>query len=538
MKKPAVFLLLILCAFQLNAQTLSRPKLVVGIVVDQMRWDFLYRYDRYSNDGFKRMLREGFSCENTFIPYTPTYTACGHTCIYTGSVPSLHGIIGNNWFDRPSGKIVYCTDDSSVSGVGSSSIWGKMSPRNLWSNTITDELRVNTNFKNKTIAIALKDRSSILPGGHTANAAYWFDNTAGGFISSTFYLSTLPNWLLQFNSKKLPDTYLNKNWNTLFPLNTYVQSTEDNKIYEDAIPGEDNVFEHETAGIINNKYESFRYSPYANTYTLDMAKAAIEGEALGKRGVTDFLTISFSSTDYIGHKFGPNSVEIEDTYLRLDRDLGQFFKYLDATIGKGQYLVFLTADHGVAHVPGFEKENKLPAGSIDDLEIARILRDSAKAAFGVEDLVSAVINYQVYLNENSLKRNKLDKKMVSDFLVAVLIQQPSIAKAFALETTSTVTLPEKLKTMIINGYNQKLSGDIQFVFKPQWIDWAGAKGTSHGNWGPYDSHIPLIWFGWNVKPGKLYREVYMTDIAVTLAASLHIQMPNAAVGKVIEEVVK
>lgn len=327
--------------FNASAQKLQRPKLVVGIMVDQMRPDFLYRYyDRYGNDGFKRLMREGFNCENTFIDYTPTYTAPGHSCVYTGSVPSLHGIAGNAWYDKTLKRSVYCTEDSSVNTVGSTSSAGKQSPKNLWANTITDELRIAQNFRNKTIAISLKDRGAILPGGHTANGSYWFDNTTGGWITSDFYMQQLPPWMIGFNAKALPDLYLKQNWKTLYPINTYVNSTDDAKPYESNLPGEDKIFDHTTAGISTNKYESFKYTPYGNTYTFEAAKAALEGEGLGKGTTTDFLAISFSSPDYIGHAFGPNSVEIEDTYLRFDKELGDFLKFLDVKIGVGQYLFF------------------------------------------------------------------------------------------------------------------------------------------------------------------------------------------------------
>jgi predicted AlkP superfamily pyrophosphatase or phosphodiesterase len=536
MKK--VFFAVLLFAFTCSySQTIARPKLVVGIVIDQMRWDYLYRYaDRYTEGGFRRMLREGFSCENTMIPYTPTYTAPGHTCIYTGSIPSIHGIIGNNWYERKTGKSVYCTDDSSVTAVGSNSVWGKMSPRNMFSNTITDELRLSNNFHGKTIAVALKDRGAILPGGHTANAAYWFDNTNGSWITSTYYINELPAWVTAFNNKRRPDYFLRQNWNTLFPISTYIESTSDNKPYENNVLGEGRIFLHKTDTISSNKYESFRYTPYANTFTMEMAEAAITNEKLGKGKATDFLAVSFSSTDYIGHSFGPNSIEIEDTYLRLDRDLASFLVYLDKTIGKNNYLLFLSADHGVAHIPGFEKENKLPAGNLDDLQLRRDLNDAVQKTFNITSAVSSVMNYQVYLNDNAVVN--ADRTAIKKFIIQELLKQRGIARAFDLENVSNTSLPAIMKMMITNGYNQKLSGDIQFVFQPQWFDWGGSKGTTHGSWYPYDAHIPLLFFGWNIKPGHLNREVYMTDIAPTLAAKLHIQMPNGTVGKPIEEVVR
>ncbi len=523
----------------LQSQQLQRPKLVVGIMIDQMRWDYLYRfYDRYSADGFKRMLNQGFSCENTFIPYTPTYTAVGHTSVYTGSVPAITGIIGNNWYRRDLKRSWYCSEDTSVSSVGSSSNAGKMSPRNMLTTTITDELRLATNFQSKTIGIALKDRGSILPAGHTANAAYWFDNATGGWITSTYYMNELPDWVKKVNEKKLPDQYLSQNWNTLYPINTYKQSTADSKPYEASISGEDNTFPHETAALgQSTKYEAFRQTPYGNSFTFEMAKAAVDAEKLGQRGITDFLAVSFSSTDYIGHAFGPNSIEIEDTYLRYDKDIAAFFQYLDAKVGKGQYLVFLTADHAVAHVPGFMKENKIPAGTFDDADVRNWLNENAEKKFGVKKAIETVMNYQLYINYTALAENKTDENEFRNWAVSELKKHPAIMSAFDLHELPSTPLPEKIKDMVTNGYNQKLSGDIQFIFMPQWFD-GGPKGTTHGSWNPYDSHIPLLWYGWKIKPGKTNREVKMTDIASTVAALLHVQMPNGSVGHVIEEITK
>lgn len=529
------------CFFVISAvsQSANRPKLVIGMVVDQMRWDYLYRFqERYGNGGFKRLLEEGLSCENTFIPYTPTYTAPGHTCIYTGSVPALHGIMGNSWYSKVLKRNVYCTEDDSVQTVGSTSTAGKQSPKNLWASTITDELRLATNFRNKTIAISLKDRGAILPGGHTANGAYWFDNTNGQFISSTFYMNALPQWVQGFNAKQLADVYLKKGWQTLYPIHTYTQSTVDNKRYEGPIPGEGNTFKHRTDTITRNKYESFRHTPYGNTLTFEMAKAAIEGERLGNNGFTDFLSVSFSSTDYIGHAFGPNSIEVEDTYLRFDKELADFLGYLDNKIGKGNYLLFLTADHGAAHNPVFANEHKMPAGVLDDADIKKELNLVLEKTFGVKRLIAQVINYQVYLNDSVIADSKINKPDLIQFIIKELLNYPGIARAFETGQDDHLLLPAPLKLMIANSYNQKLSGDIQFIFKPQWFDSWNALGTTHGVWAPYDAHIPLLWYGWHIKPGKLNRKVYMTDIAPTVAALLKIQMPNSTIGEVITEVSK
>ncbi len=518
-----------------NAPAVSRPKLVIGIVVDQMRWDYLYRFaDRYGSGGFNRMLGKGFSCENAFIPYTPTYTAPGHASIYTGSVPAINGIIGNAWYSRQLRKSWYCTADSTVYSVGGSSA-GKMSPDNMWTTTVTDELRLASNFQSKVIGIALKDRGAILPAGHTANAAYWFDDSTGNFISSSYYFNELPSWVNNFNNKKLPDNYLNTNWNTLFPLSTYKISTADKKDYESSNNKMTNTFPHITSGIIKNKYSVLRTTPSGNTITIDMAKAAIEGEQLGKSAAAcDFLAISFSSTDYVGHSFGPNSIEIEDTYLRLDKDLAAFFAYLDQTIGAGQYLLFLTADHAVAHIPAFLKEHNVPAGSLEDSIIEKQINAILKRQFNLERGVEKVTNFQVYLN-SEISTNEIEN--VKKAVIKELLSIPFVSMAVDLQHLPEAALVEPIKKMLINGYNQKLSGDIQFVYKPHWFD-GSSKGTTHGAWNPYDSHIPLLWYGWGIKVGKSNKECYMTDIAPTLSALLHIQMPSGCVGKVITEVMK
>ncbi len=539
---------LLLCVFSLcmmgvasaQTQTTAKPKLVVGIVIDQMRWDYLYRFnDLYVANGLKRLLNKGFSCENTLIPYVPTYTAVGHTCVYTGSVPAYTGIVGNNWFDKTTNTNVYCTDDSTVNPVGSNTKGGKMSPKNLWVTTITDELRLSNNFKSKVIGIAMKDRGAILPAGHSANAAYWYDDKSGKWISSTYYMQQLPDWVSQFNAKDVAGNYMKQDWNTLLPINKYDLSSADDEPYENAIKGEKTVtFPHRLSTIGDaDKYESFKTTPFANSFTFDFAKSAIENEALGKNTVPDFLAVSISSTDYIGHSFGPNSVEIEDTYLRLDNDIADFLQYLDTKVGKGNYLVFLTADHGVAHIPAFLAEHKIPGGVFNEGEVSRELNKMIEDEFGMKNVVQSLQNYQVYLNADEISKQGKDLSSVKKSVIRFLAAKPFIIHVFDTRELASTTMPEPQKTMMGNGFNPKRSGDIQFTFKPGYFD-GGKKGTTHGLWNPYDAHIPLLWYGWNIKPGKTNRETYMTDIAATVAALLQIQMPSGCVGKVITELTK
>lgn len=519
-----------------TTKAVARPKLVVGMVVDQMRWDFLYRYyDRYSNDGFKRLLNEGFSCENTLIPYTPTITACGHTCAYTGSVPALHGIIGNNWYDRTTGKTMYCTEDTTVTAIGGSDAAGRMSPKNMLTNTITDELRLAQNFRNKTIGIAIKDRGAILPAGHSANAAYWFDGQTGNFMTSSYYMNALPTWVDAFNNEKLPAKYLSQPWNTLYPVNTYAQSTADEKPYEARFKGQNNTsFPHALAGTMGNSFGILSSTPFGNSFTLEFAKKALDNEHLGKGDFTDFLAVSLSSTDYVGHQHGPNSVETEDTYLRLDKDLAAFFKYLDQKVGKGQWLFFITADHGVAHVPGFLKENKLPTGNYSDNALMKALNAGIEKEFGIKKAVISADNYQFTLDVDGIeKAGKLEE--VKSWIIKTAIRYPGVSNAVDLHKLATAPLPEPLRTMMTNGYNVQRSGDIMVTLFPGWLA-GGSTGTTHGLWNPYDAHIPLVWMGWGVRHGKTNRTTGMTDIAPTIAAMLRIQMPNGNVGQVIQEV--
>jgi predicted AlkP superfamily pyrophosphatase or phosphodiesterase len=508
-------------------------------VVDQMRWDYLYRYaDRYGKGGFKRLLNEGTSCENTSIQYIPTFTACGHASIYTGSVPAINGIAGNDWIEQSNGKSRYCTEDSTVQTVGNTSKAGQMSPRNLLSSTIGDELKLATNFRSKVIGIALKDRGGILTAGHSADAAYWFDDLNGGWITSSFYMNDLPKWVKGFNSQKLPEKYLTQNWNTLYPLNTYKQSTTDDSPYEGKFKGEQKpIFPHIIPEIKSLDFNSIRYLPFANTLTLDFAKAAIKEESLGKDEFTDLLAVSLSSTDYIGHQFGPNAIEIEDTYLRLDRDLEAFFNYLDASVGAGNYTFFLTADHGAAHNPQFLIDHKIPAGFWEPKNLQQQLSNNLEQKYKTKNLIRSFTNYQVHFNYPVIEAGKINLEALKKDCVDFLKKQDGVAFVVDLALVNQVALPTKLRERVINGYNSKRSGEIQILLSPGVFQGYVRTGTTHGTWNPYDAHIPLVFMGWGIKKGtSLNRSTAMSDIAPTISALLHIQEPNGSIGEVISEV--
>lgn len=519
------------------AQQLERPKLVVGIVVDQMRWDYLYRYyDRYEEGGFKRMLSEGFSCENTFIDYLPSYTGVGHATVFTGSVPAIHGITGNNWVDQQTGKNWYCTEDSTVQTVGSTTAAGEMSPRNMLVTTVGDELRMATNFRSKVVGVSIKDRASILPAGHTANGVFWYDDASSKFVTSTYYMQELPEWVQKFNNKGEPKRLLSKGWNTLYPIDTYLQSTEDNVPWEATFKGEKSpVFPHDMAKIYKKDPGSIRSTPFGNTLVADFAKEAIKGYSLGKGEFTDMLTINFASTDYVGHQFGPNSIEVEDTYLRLDKDLASFFDYLDKEIGKGNYLVFLTADHGAAHAVNFMKEYNMPSGLVKVGDIVKELNKVLTEGFGTEGIVRNGMNYQINYNYDKIEQNDLDYDAIKKSTITFLKKQSGIQFVVDIENIGNDPVPEPIKSMIAKGYNHKRSGSVAYVPEPNWFS-GSDKGTTHGTWNPIDTHIPLLFMGWKIPQGTSNRTYHMSDIAPTVSSLLHIQMPNGSVGKVVEEV--
>jgi len=523
--------------------SVPRPKLVVGIMVDQMRWDYLYRfYERYGNGGFKRMLNEGFSCENAYINYIPSVTGIGHATVYTGSVPAIHGIAGNDWIIQATGKNMYCSADSTVSTVGSNSVSaGKMSPKNLLVTSMTDELRLATNFRSKVIAIASKDRGSIIPGGHSANAAYWYDGSSGNWITSTYYMKQLPDWVTKFNEQKFAEKYLKQDWNTLYPIDTYIQSTKDDVPYEGKFPGmSTSTFPVKTSEMLRNGLGLLTNTPYGSSLTLDLAKAAVENEALGADAITDFLAVSVSSPDYVGHQFGPNSVEVEDTYLRLDRDLAVFFSYLDTKVGKGNYTVFLTADHAAQHNAGFLNDNKISAGVFPTGTVLRELNNQLEAEFKFKNIALSFSNYAVSFNYAVINANKLNEEAIKKSTMEFLKKQEGVAFVVDIPNAQNATIPEVYKEKIINGYHPERSGVIQIVLEPAWYSGSSprATGATHGTMNPADTRIPMLFMGWGIRQGKTNLSYNMTDIAPTISGILRIQEPNGNIGRVINEAIK
>ncbi len=526
----------------------DRPKLVIGIVVDQMRQDYLYRYaETFGEGGFKRLLKDGFYLSNAHYNYIPTYTGAGHASVYTGTTPAVHGVVGNDWYDKAIRKRVYCVSDDRQNTVGSNSVeQGKMSPHRLLTTTITDELKLATGGRGKVISISDKDRGAILPGGHMADAAYWYDETTGRMITSSFYMDKLPAWVEQFNARKLPDQYLNGVWDTALPKEKYQASGPDNSPYEAKFNGETkSSFPYDLKALrkTNGNYDLLSNTPFSNDYLTEMAKTAIDAEQLGADGWTDFLCISYSAPDKLGHRVGPRSVELQDLYVRLDRNIEDLLKKLDASVGAGNYLLFLTSDHGVSDVPQLLIDKRVPGGYIRQEDLKLKLSELTQQYFQGKPVIESITNEQIYLNHDLFRGDPkgggvewmVSLELISNFLV----QQPGIAHAFTKNLLRQGDFNEGgIKGMVIRGHHEKRSGDIVVINEPNWLAMSRVTGTTHGSPYTYDTHVPVIFFGKGVKSGtsSIYHPV--TDIAPTLAVLLHTAFPGGCTGQPVTELLE
>jgi predicted AlkP superfamily pyrophosphatase or phosphodiesterase len=532
-----VLIALVTLFVNVNAQT-KAPKLVVGIVVDQMRTDYIYRYwNRFGEGGFKRLANEGFFCKNAHFNYMPTYTGPGHASIYTGATPSVHGIIANDWYVKEIGQEMYCCYDAAVKPVGTTNEHCRMSPKHQLTTTIGDELELFTNSKAKVFGVALKDRSSILPVGHSADGAFWFDDVTGTFISSDWYVKDLPEWLKRFNEKKVAKFYLEKGWNTLYPVETYTSSLADDNRYELAPNKKQKpVFPYDyKTQITSNGWGIIKASPWGNTITKDIAIECLKNESLGKDDISDILSISFSSTDIVGHAYGIRSVEVEDVYLRLDKDLEELLKTLDAEVGKGNYVLFLTADHGGAETASYLRDLKIPAGYLKESAVLSELKKFCMKQYG-DSLISNLSNQQLFLNMPKLWQLNLNQDEVEKTLAAKLIQMEGISEAYPSSVLKYDNhTGHNVKDLIANGYNHKRSGNVAFSYLPGWLD-IQETGTTHGSAFTYDTHVPLIFFGSGIKKGESVKHHNITEIAPTISILLNNPFPNGCTSKPIEEI--
>jgi predicted AlkP superfamily pyrophosphatase or phosphodiesterase len=560
-QKSSVLACSILLVFHLfipkncHAQTrpTKAPRLAVGIVVDQMRYDFLLKYyEKYGSGGFKRLLEGGFNCENTHYNYAPTVTGPGHASIFAGTTPAVHGIVGNEWFSRATGKMIYCASDADATNVGGSTDAGKMSPRRLRSANISDELRLFSNKKSKVVGIALKDRGSILPAGHCPNAAYWFDAKTASWMTSNWYMNELPSWVVDFNKLDLPSKYVAGGWSPLPETLLPGRSIADDNNYEILMKGEKSpVFPHNLAEIAvkEGTGRTLMNSPFGNNLTEEFAKTAILNEKLGADEFPDLLALSFSCTDIIGHGFGPTSLEIEDTYLRLDRTLADFFTFLDEKVGKGEWVIFLSADHGAAYNSNFLKDNKIttagffgasraPADSLaKSLFLLDTLNDHLFKIFGKKKLIAGESNSNIYFNKAKIAADSLDFGQVEQVSIDFLEKLGSVLHVLTAKQLKENEYTKMPKSLIQEGFLQGESGDLVVIFGPGMLDF-GEKGTSHGTPWSYDTRVPCIFYGWQVQKGTYSGAVNITDIAPTLSIMLNIPFPAGCTGEPIAPVLK
>lgn len=535
----------------LHAQEkLDRPRLVVGIVVDQMRYDYLYRYyNAYGPDGFRRLLGEGFSCENTLYNYWPTYTGPGHAAIYTGTTPSINGIIANEWYDRQWGRRRYVTTDTTENAVGTlkpGDRSGRHSPRVLLSSTISDELRLAFAMKSKVVGVCLKDRGSILPAGHFPDACYWFDDQTGNWITSTYYAQQLPDWVNAFNRQEKARQYLDGIWDKLHQR-PYRESYDNWRKYTNGnYPPMSLVwprsFPYDLRSWRDSLYQKYgygllRFVPEGNTITVDFAIEAIQKMELGQDEYPDMLCLSFSTPDYCGHQFGIHAEEVQDVYLRLDLEIARLLRFLEERLGKDNVLVFLTADHGAAETPLYLQDLGAPAGVFPEGHLKDTLNAQLHKAFGMKkDFVLAVHNQQLWFNHRELGAKGLQTAI--QIAKTYLRAQPGVYDALTMEEVMRMPAEYPFIAETRRGLHPRRSGDVVFFLEPGWHaddEYFGKGGTTHGSPYPYDTHVPLLWYGWKVKPGQTVEAVSITDIAPTLAALLRIMRPNGCTGKVIED---
>ncbi|MCC7051549.1 MAG: alkaline phosphatase family protein, partial [Bacteroidia bacterium] len=522
-----VYILNTIFLFNTHAQSVPRPKLVVGIVVDQMRQDYLYRYwDKYTNAGFKKMITEGFNCKNTQYNYTPTYTGPGHASVYTGTTPAYHGIAANDWYNRSLRKTIYCAEDSTVNPFVGSVQDSRMSPRNLLTTTITDELKLFTNQQAIVIGTSIKNRGAIMPAGHLANAAFWLDRKNGKWTTSSFYVSQLPKWLVDFNKKELPEKYLQKIWEPLYPIEKYTESLPDNNPYEGLFKGNNTpTFPYKLAELKekNAPYNLLATTPFGNDLLNDFVFEVLQNYPLGQDDITDFLTVSYSSTDMVGHWFSPTSIEVEDTYLRLDKNIAELINKIETKVGKGQVLFFLTADHAGAYNPQFLIDNKVPAGFANNLAMYDSLKLFALQKFGNAALIDTFMNDQVYLNRELIAKRWYPLNYFQKILANYITHFPGVANVITAEELKENNYTEGFNAYSKRGTHVNRSGDILITYEPGWYEPYGwdkkgkpfSTGTTHGSAYRYDTHVPLLWYGWKIPNGETSRRISITDVAPT-----------------------
>jgi predicted AlkP superfamily pyrophosphatase or phosphodiesterase len=523
-----------------SARSARTPKLVLVIVVDQFRYDYLERFDDlFGAGGFKRLIREGALFTNANYDYVPTFTACGHAAVFSGSIPARNGIVGNLWFDRESGKTrVMVTDDSArlLTARGPSANPGAASPRSLIGTTIGDQMRLSNNFASKVVAASLKDRSAVLPGGQQPNGAFWFVN--GEFVSSDYYFKELPGWVKKFVADNRPDKYFGAKWERTLPAQAYKRAQAETSPAQASPLG--SRFPYVITGGEqkpgNKFYSAFELTPLASEYLAEFGKAALEAEALGADEFPDLLSISFSSPDLLGHTFGPDSQETLDTYVRLDRVIADLLAYLDKKVGLANMMVVVTADHGVAPIPEYMKSKGFDASRIPGREAAEAANKALQARFGEGKWVVSFVNDQLYLDHKLLAERKVSPAEAERVAGEAAISLEGVVDYFTRTQIVEGRMPiGAIARRVVNGFNRKRSGDVWLITKPFWFFSEGQLPTTHGSAYSYDTHVPIILFGPGVRPGRYNADCSPSDIAPTIAALLGVEPPTNRTGRILVE---
>lgn len=516
------------------------PQLAVGIVVDQMHFDMLNRFGgQFGDGGFRRLLEQGFSFENARFDYAPTFTGPGHASVYTGTTPAVHGIMSNAWYVRELARSTYVTDDDSVATVGTDTDAGRMSPRWMLTTTVGDELWLHSNERSRVIAMSLKDRGAILPAGHTGEA-YWFDYDTGDFITSTHYRDQLPAWVREFNARELVAQYLTRTWNLLLPEDQYVASLPDDNPYEVTLAGMDGpVFPYDLTALAERSGPGVvAYTPYGDELLVELAIAAIDAQSLGSREVPDLLAISFSSPDHIGHRYGPMSKEVHDTFVRLDRQLARLLAHLDQRVGRDNYIVFLTADHGVAHVPDYLADRNIPVGRLSGRVVAGELRAHLGEVYG-DHFILTLSNEQVFFDHDRVRAAGLSLTALQEETARFLVSVDGIAGALTHHALMFNEFSQGHRALIQRGFNPARSGDVVYWMEPHWMSqFGGGVATTHGSPYSYDTRAPLIWYGAGVPHGRSAHPANISDIASTLAIFLRSPFPSGNTGNPLNELMR
>jgi len=541
----------------------KRPRLVLLIVVDQFRYDYLERFgDLFGPNGFRRLLRDGASWTQSNYDHMPTYTAPGHATMMTGAFPAETGIVGNEWLDRASGKRITSVFDDSVKILGGDPTETGASPKRLLSSTVGDELRLITNDRSKVIGISVKDRSAILPAGRHANAAYWFSWLSGNMVSSTYYFNQMPAWVTSFNNTRPADKYFGAKWDRLLPESEYVKRAgPDSPPWEavGAASGDTNAFPHKITGGAKtpdrNFYTALDYSPFSNELLLSFAQQAIVNEQLGQDDDPDVLTVSFSANDYVGHRYGPYSQEAMDMALRVDQQIASLLDFVAARVGLSNALVAMTADHGVSPIPEHAAALGMGGARINAADVVNAVRAAISARYNphgkspdptadylLKDSTTNrdwFLNGNVYLNYDALKRDGVSVDEISQVVAAAALTVPGVARCFtrAQMLRGATPITDPIERRIVHGFHPARSGDVVIVAEP--YKYLGDTITAtHGSPYSYDTHVPMIIMGVGVTPGRYLEPASPADIAPTLSALLHITAPSSATGRVLLEAIK